>query len=62
MSTTIKNRQTVLFIGDSITDCGRRAAERPLGNGYVNLTRLAQSQFIPIPQGTLPLLRLFTRL
>jgi len=29
--------QTVLFIGDSITDCGRRAAERPYGNGYVSL-------------------------
>ena len=27
--------QTVVFIGDSITDAGRRAAERPFGNGYV---------------------------
>lgn len=31
----VKNGQKILFIGDSITDCGRRAAERPLGNGYV---------------------------
>ena len=30
-----KNGQTVVFIGDSITDCGRRAAERPFGSGYV---------------------------
>ena len=29
--------QTVLFIGDSITDCGRRAAAAPLGEGYVSL-------------------------
>jgi len=27
----------MLFIGDSITDCGRRAAEAPLGAGYVRL-------------------------
>ena len=33
----IKSGQTILFIGDSITDCGRRAEERPLGNGYVKL-------------------------
>ena len=37
MALKIKNGQTVLFIGDSITDCGRRAAEKPLGNGYVKL-------------------------
>ena len=29
--------QKLLFVGDSITDCGRRAAERPYGNGYVSL-------------------------
>jgi len=29
--------QTVLFIGDSITDCGRRGAQAPLGDGYVKL-------------------------
>jgi len=27
--------QTVLFIGDSITDCGRRDAAAPYGGGYV---------------------------
>jgi lysophospholipase L1-like esterase len=27
--------QTVLFIGDSITDCGRRGEAAPFGNGYV---------------------------
>ncbi|OIO76321.1 MAG: hypothetical protein AUJ85_00685 [Elusimicrobia bacterium CG1_02_37_114] len=31
----IKDGQTILFIGDSITDCGRRDAACPLGNGYV---------------------------
>ena len=33
----IRDGQLILFIGDSITDCGRRASERPLGNGYVKL-------------------------
>lgn len=37
MATKIKNGQTVLFIGDSITDCDRRGAKAPLGDGYVNL-------------------------
>ena len=37
MTLKIKDGQTILFIGDSITDCGRRAADRPLGNGYVKL-------------------------
>ena len=32
-----QNGQTVLFIGDSITDCGRRAHAAPLGDGYVKL-------------------------
>lgn len=27
----------MLLIGDSITDCGRRGAEAPFGNGYVKL-------------------------
>lgn len=27
--------QTILFCGDSITDCGRRDAQAPLGGGYV---------------------------
>ena len=35
MSDGIQDGTTFLFIGDSITDCGRRAAEAPLGNGYV---------------------------
>lgn len=29
--------QKVLFVGDSITDCGRRDVAPPLGNGYVSL-------------------------
>ena len=37
METKIKSGEKILFIGDSITDCGRRGAERPLGNGYVKL-------------------------
>jgi lysophospholipase L1-like esterase len=31
--------QRVLFIGDSITDCGRRDANAPYGNGYVSQVR-----------------------
>lgn len=31
--------QKVLFIGDSITDCGRRDAAAPYGSGYVSLVR-----------------------
>ena len=33
----IKEGETLLFIGDSITDCGRRGGEAPLGNGYVKM-------------------------
>ena len=33
----IKSGETILFIGDSITDCERRTAEAPLGNGYVKM-------------------------
>lgn len=33
----IRSGQTVLFIGDSITDCGRRGPEAPLGSGYVKM-------------------------
>lgn len=33
-----KEGQTIVFAGDSITDCGRRAAEAPLGSGYVRHT------------------------
>lgn len=31
--------QKILFIGDSITDCGRRDANAPYGNGYMSLVR-----------------------
>jgi lysophospholipase L1-like esterase len=42
----IEDGQTMLFIGDSITDCGRRAAEAPLGNGYARFfTELATARF-----------------
>ncbi|MDQ8209391.1 SGNH/GDSL hydrolase family protein [Coraliomargarita sp. SDUM461003] len=34
---TNSSPQTILFIGDSITDCGRRQQHAPLGNGYVAL-------------------------
>lgn len=31
--------QHILFIGDSITDCGRRDVAAPYGDGYMNLVR-----------------------
>ena len=31
--------QKIVFIGDSITDCGRRDVNAPFGNGYMNLVR-----------------------
>lgn len=31
--------QKIVFIGDSITDCGRRDANAPYGNGYMSLAR-----------------------
>ncbi|MEK8107305.1 hypothetical protein NKG94_22980 [Micromonospora sp. M12] len=31
--------QRVVFIGDSITDCGRRDVAAPYGSGYVSLVR-----------------------
>lgn len=37
MAFAIKPHQTLLFAGDSITDCGRRAANAPLGHGYVSM-------------------------
>jgi len=37
MAVKIKNGQTIVFIGDSITDCGRRGPQAPLGDGYVKL-------------------------
>ena len=33
----IRHSQTAVFIGDSITDCGRRDVAAPLGNGYVKM-------------------------
>lgn len=37
MKTCLKDGETILFTGDSITDCGRRDGERrPLGTGYVS--------------------------
>ena len=38
MNTIIQDKQTIRFIGDSITDCGCRDDRfKPLGCGYVNL-------------------------
>lgn len=37
MAFEIQPHETVLFIGDSITDCGRRNEHRPLGAGYVRM-------------------------
>ncbi|WP_345626666.1 SGNH/GDSL hydrolase family protein [Rugosimonospora acidiphila] len=34
-----QERQHVVFIGDSITDCGRRDSYAPFGNGYMSLIR-----------------------
>ncbi|HAI11449.1 MAG TPA: GDSL family lipase [Phycisphaerales bacterium] len=39
MPFAVKPNQTVLFIGDSITDCGRRDHAAPLGEGYVRQIR-----------------------
>ena len=39
MSLQAQSGQKILFIGDSITDAGRRAAERPYGIGYASLFR-----------------------
>jgi len=33
----LKDGQTFVFIGDSITDCGRRDSQAPYGGGYVKL-------------------------
>ncbi|MEI8242928.1 MAG: SGNH/GDSL hydrolase family protein [bacterium] len=37
MPTTLQSNQTLLFIGDSITDCARNQADVPLGVGYVRM-------------------------
>lgn len=39
MPLQVQNGQKILFIGDSITDVGRRGAERPYGNGFVKIFR-----------------------
>lgn len=36
MGRFFKDGQVILFQGDSITDCGRRLGNNPLGNGYAN--------------------------
>ena len=42
----VQDGETMLFIGDSITDCGRRDQHAPLGNGYVRLfSELATARF-----------------
>jgi len=33
----VQSGQKLVFIGDSITDCGRRMEAAPLGNGYVSM-------------------------
>jgi len=50
----IKNGQTILFIGDSITDCGRTTTEGPLGNGYVKM--FADMLMIRHPQKTITII------
>lgn len=37
MALAVKPGQTVVFTGDSITDCGRRGPSAPLGDGYVRM-------------------------
>jgi len=40
MRLQVKNGETILCIGDSITDCGRRAGDHvPIGAGYVRMLR-----------------------
>jgi acyl-CoA thioesterase-1 len=41
MTTTLTKGMTILFTGDSITDCGRRAGPfTPMGNGYARMLSL----------------------
>jgi len=45
-SLVFQSDQTVLFIGDSITDCGRRQDQEGLGNGYVRkITELITARY-----------------
>ena len=42
----IQDGERMLFIGDSITDCGRRDRATPLGDGYVSMfTELATARY-----------------
>ncbi|MEM2926099.1 MAG: SGNH/GDSL hydrolase family protein [Candidatus Bathyarchaeia archaeon] len=42
----LKSYEKIVFIGDSITDCGRRKEFPPLGNGYVYIAHnLATAQY-----------------
>ncbi len=42
----IQDGERMLFIGDSITDCGRRDRAMPLGDGYVSMfTELATARY-----------------
>jgi lysophospholipase L1-like esterase len=43
----VKNGEKFLFIGDSITDAGRRAADRPYGTGYMSLFMDLQRAYFP---------------
>lgn len=43
----LERGQKIVFIGDSITDCGRRDANAPYGNGYVSLVRAFVSARYP---------------
>jgi lysophospholipase L1-like esterase len=54
MPTKLKSGDTLLCIGDSITDCGRRGPEAPLGGGYVKL--LADLLAIREPEKTIRLI------
>jgi hypothetical protein len=42
----LKSGEKIVLIGDSITDCGRRAEFSPLGNGYVHIAaNLASAKY-----------------
>ena len=46
MGDWLEDGTTVLFIGDSITDCGRRGEAAPLGSGYVSMfTELVTARY-----------------
>jgi len=49
----IAPQERLLFVGDSITDCGRRASAPPLGNGYVSLVAAAVAAMRPAPNLTI---------